>query len=312
MEMPLDWTCPICGQDQDDAAYVTPCLHQLCYGCALWWAKKKDRCAVCGHKIRTIRYSVRSDDDYLECPVPQPTARSGYGLQSEQEPAEPVLLPPELSFPPEIWAAFFQQHPGHLTPLLQWLHQEIRGISVDRWWEMHARLTIILNFLCKYGLDQAVLLRELQPSLQGLTERFVRRLIIIAAALYGPEIRRQQDHRDTGARGGQENSPTAPPSPTASQQGLPASGPGCSTSAAGLTAEELPGVLCRVPGNLTAATVPSEEEAQEEPGQAAAAGPSTQSRDRSRGGPRPAPKRKASSSPQDSALPRKRRPQRRR
>ena len=83
--MPSDWTCPICEHSQDDVAYTTPCLHQLCYGCALWWVRKKLRYATCGHKIRTIRYSVRSEDDYIECPVPQPAVHSGYGLQGEQE-----------------------------------------------------------------------------------------------------------------------------------------------------------------------------------------------------------------------------------
>ncbi|XP_031456989.1 alpha-2A adrenergic receptor-like [Phasianus colchicus] len=283
MEAQLDWTCPICGHAQDDVANVTPCLHQLCYGCALWWAKKQRRCAICGHGIRTIRYSVRSDDDYLECPAPQPTARSGYGPQGQQEPAEPVLLPPEHSFPPEIWAAFFQQHPGDLSPLFQWLHQEIRGISADRWWEMHARTSIIMNFLCKHGLDEAVLLRELQPSLRGLTVRFVRRLVIVAAALYGPQIRRQRGRGDTG--------------------------PGRPTGSAGPSAEQLPGVPGGGPGN-PATAAPADGEPQEEPGQAAAAGPSAQGRDRSRRGPRAAPKRKAGSSPWDSPLPRKRRPRR--
>lgn len=72
MEVPLDWTCPICGHIQDNVAYGTPCHHQLWYSCALWWAKKQQECAICGHKIRTIRYSERSDDDYLSAlPSPQ-------------------------------------------------------------------------------------------------------------------------------------------------------------------------------------------------------------------------------------------------
>ncbi|XP_031467646.1 E3 ubiquitin-protein ligase Topors-like, partial [Phasianus colchicus] len=79
--MEPNWICPICGWAQDNVAYVTPCLHQLCYGCAMWWANKKPSCAICGQKVRTIRYSVRSEDDYLECPVPQPMQRSGDGLQ---------------------------------------------------------------------------------------------------------------------------------------------------------------------------------------------------------------------------------------
>jgi len=81
-----DWTCPICWQD--DITYMTPCFHQLCYGFALWWAKKKPSCAICGqqiiesqrlektHKIiqsKTMQHPVRLDDDYLECSVPHPT-----------------------------------------------------------------------------------------------------------------------------------------------------------------------------------------------------------------------------------------------
>ena len=60
----------VCGQGREDVAYMTPCFHQLCYGCAFFWEKKQPSCAVCGHKISTIRYSVRSDYDYLECTIP--------------------------------------------------------------------------------------------------------------------------------------------------------------------------------------------------------------------------------------------------
>ncbi|XP_021243539.1 uncharacterized protein LOC110394150 [Numida meleagris] len=305
MEVPSDWTCPICGHSQGDVAYTTPCLHQLCYGCALWWARKKPRCAICGHKIWTIRCSVRSDDDYIECPVPQPAVHSGYALQGEQEPAEPILLPPEYSFPPEIWAAFFQEHPQDLRPLLQWLQKEIRSMTVDGWWEVHARQSIVLGFLCKYGLDEAALQQELQLSFRGLTARFVRRLIIIATALYGPEIRRQQDRQDARAVGGHD-SPTATPSPVTSRQEPPASSPGHSINSAGPGTEELPSNLPGGPGHPTTATVSSKEELQEEPDQVEAVGSSAPGRNCLAGEPRHSQKRKACSSPQDSSPPRKR------
>ena len=73
-------------------------------------------------------------------------------------------------------------------------------ISGNGWWEVHARQNIVLGFLCKYGLDEAALQQELQLSLRGLTVHFVRRLLIIATTLYGPEILWQQNHRDTHGR----------------------------------------------------------------------------------------------------------------
>jgi len=307
MEVPSPWTCPICGHDRDDVAYVTPCLHQLCYGCALWWASKKPSCAVCGQRTRTIRYSVRSEEDYLECAVPQPAARSGSGLQGEQWPAEPAFVAPENSFPPEVWAAFFQQQPN-LRPLLRWLDREFRSISRSTWWVVHSRQSIVLLCLCMYGLDEAVLLQELQPSLRNLTESFVRRLITITAAMYGPELRRQLHRQDSRAAAGQQDRPAATPSPAASHQGPPASGSGRSTSPAGPSAEELHGDLRGGAGHPTTSVAPSEEE----PGQAEAAGPSTQGRDGSPEGPWRPKKRKASSSPQDSLPPHKKRHQRQR
>lgn len=264
---------------------MTPCKHQLCYGCAIWWANKKPSCAICGHKITTIRYSVRSDDDYLECAVPQPAARSDHGLQDEQGPAEPVLIPPEHNFPAEVWAAFFKEHPEDLEPLLHWLQDEIQEASSSDWWEVEVGQWTTVNFLCEHGLDEEALMQELQPITNGDVLPFVRRLISTATALYGPVICRQLDQQEGRAAGGREDSPAASPSTSTSHREPPVSGPGRSTSPAG----------------------PSTE-----PGQAAGAGPSAQGRDRSCGGPRRPPKRKARSSPQASPPPPKRRPRRRR
>ncbi|XP_019472086.1 uncharacterized protein LOC109368277 [Meleagris gallopavo] len=301
MDVPSNWTCPVCGQGREDVAHVTPCQHQLCYGCAIWWAKQKPSCAVCGHKIATIRYSVRSDDDYLECSIPQPTGHSGDGLQDEQGPAEPVLIPPEHNFPAEVWAAFFHQHPEDLAPLLQWLQEEIREMSSDDWWEVQVGQWTTMHFLCEHGLDEATLVRELQPITNGDVAPFVRRLIRTAAALYGPHIRRQTDQRDGRAAGGREDSPAASPNTRASHRDLPASG-----------SEELHGGSAGGPGHPGTSSASSAQEPQEEPGQAAAAGPSAQGRGHSCGGPRRPLKRKSRSSPQDSPPPRKRRPRQRR
>ncbi|XP_021244537.1 uncharacterized protein LOC110394824 [Numida meleagris] len=306
MDVPSNWTCPVCGQGREEVACVTPCLHQLCYGCAVWWAQKKPSCAICGHKIITIRYSVRSDDDYLECSVPQPTEPSDHGLQDEQGPAEPVLIPPEHSFPAEVWAAFFKGHPEDLAPLLQWLQEEIQEVSSDDWWEVYVGQCTTVNFLCEHGLDQAALVRELQPVTSGDVVPFVRRLISTAAALYGPEIRRQLDLRDGRAEGEREDSPSASPSLSASDQEPPASGPGRSTSPAAPSTEEQPGSSAGGPGHPSTTTASSAEE----PGHAVAAGPSAQGRVRSCRGPQRPLKRKAQSSPQASSPPRKRRPRR--
>lgn len=134
-----------------------------------------------------------------------------------------------------------------------------------------------------------VLLWKSQPSLGGQTVCFMRRLIIITAALYSPEILQQQDHQNTCASGRQEVSPATTPSFAASHQGPPASGLSHSISPAGPSTEELPSVLHGGHGHPITTTSPSEEE----PGQSVAAGPSAQRRDHSLGRPL---KRKVSSS----------------
>ena len=297
MELPSDWTCPVCGQSRDDAAYVTPCLHQLCLGCALRWAKQQPTCAVCKKSIEAIRYSVRAEDDYLECPIPQPAEPSEDEQEEEQGSAEPQLEAPEPGFPAEVWIDFFQGDPGDLEPLLQWLQQELRNITGDEWWEVVAARTAVMHLLCTYGLDQDALILTMESHLEDQTEQFVAGLINTVTALYGPELRRRQDSQAASEAGGQDG-PAATPSPATSQQEPPASGPGRSASPAGPGAERLPGVPHGGPEPRPAAPV-SPQEPQEQPGQAAAAGPSAQGTDRSPGGPRRPPKRRASSCPPD-------------
>lgn len=49
-----------------------PCLHQLYYDYAVWWVQSKPSCSLRGDKIKTIKYLVRSDNNYLERFVPEP------------------------------------------------------------------------------------------------------------------------------------------------------------------------------------------------------------------------------------------------
>lgn len=280
MDVPSDWTCPACGDSRDDVTYMTPCLHRLCYGCALRWAMKNPWCPFCRETIKTIKYSVRSDDDYLECAVPEPAEHLAEDQQEEQEAVEPVPRAPDLSFPPEVWAAFFREHPENVEPLLAWLQQELETISGSEWWEVAAGLSTVIGYLCVYGLDEEGLVRALQPCLKNQTLPFVVRLITAAVELCSTQIRRQRDRQDAHAVGSQEDSPAAAHSHATS------------------------------PGGTRAPATTEEEEAPEEPGQAAA-GPSAQGRDCLPGGRRRAPKRRASSSLQDSPQPRKRPPRRR-
>lgn len=78
------WACVLCRHGRDDVADLLPCLHQLCLGCALWWAKKKPHCSLCGGRLQCIKYSVRSADDHLQCPVAEPREQLGDGQQDDR------------------------------------------------------------------------------------------------------------------------------------------------------------------------------------------------------------------------------------
>ena len=150
-----------------------PCLHQLCLGCALRWAKWQPTCAVCKKNIEAIRYSVRAEDDYLECPIPQPAEHSEDEQEEEQGSAQPQLVAPEHGFPPQVWADFFRGDPGDLEPLLGWLQQELENITGDEWWEVFAVQTAIMHLLCTYGLNQDALIMTMETHLEDHTEQFV-------------------------------------------------------------------------------------------------------------------------------------------
>ncbi|NXU22135.1 TOPRS ligase, partial [Thalassarche chlororhynchos] len=320
-----EWRCPICHDYQEDVAYMSPCLHQFCLGCALRWARQKPNCPLCRSVTTAILFSVWSDNDYLMYDVPGPTEPSAQDHQDEQGAAGLVPGAQIDSFPPEVWADFFKSHPDNIRPLLPWLRRELGVLLEDEWWEVAAAEGTIVAHLCLCGLDEEMLVRQLQNCLLENTGTFVRQLITAAMCLCSREIRRHLSQQDPHAASGEDDSPVASPSPIASRGGTPAPHLACSSSPAGSDEEEeastLEATLRGAPGCPPSAPVPAEQEQpQEEPGEAAVAGPSAQGcsccrcapgrgRDRSAGGPRRPPKRRAPG-PQDSPQPCKRPPRR--
>uniref|UniRef100_A0A8C9ND88 RING-type E3 ubiquitin transferase n=1 Tax=Serinus canaria TaxID=9135 RepID=A0A8C9ND88_SERCA len=59
--------CPICHDAHEDAAYAMPCGHQFCLGCIMHWTDRKPVCPVCSRTILIVKFSVREEDDYLQC-----------------------------------------------------------------------------------------------------------------------------------------------------------------------------------------------------------------------------------------------------
>lgn len=264
-----EWSCPICGDAPDDVAYVTPCLHKFCLGCIVRWANRKSSCPLCRQTVSTILFSVRSEDDFLEMVLPEPSEPSDAGHQEEEGAADPVPRPGVAGFQPEVWAAFFQDSLEVLEPLLPWLNRVMDGAH---WWEVAAAQgTLILN-LCHCGLDEAALVQELQPFLQHQTVSFVRQFIDVVADRCREQILRHLQLLEPHAAEEQEDSPASSPGPAAS------------------------------PGPTPAPNPSAQEEPPEELGQAVA-GPSAagQGRDCSPGRPRRPPKRRTSGSPDSSA-----------
>ncbi|NXE10835.1 TOPRS ligase, partial [Lophotis ruficrista] len=278
------WNCPICCENEEDIAYMSPCLHQFCIGCALRWVRQKPNCPLCRLRTTAVMSSVRSESDYLRFEVPDSAELSAEDNQNEQWATELLPRPQVGGFSPEVWADFFESHPDNTRPLLPWLRQELRLIFEEQWWEVAAGEATIVGYLCLWGLDEEVLVQHLRNCLPNNAEPFVRQLITAAVRLCGSEIRRHLDQQDPCAPREEDNSPAASPSPIASRGGTPAAQLASSSSPAGSNVQEEAGpaeaALRGGPGCPPSASVaaeqeqPQQEQPQREPGQAAEAGPS--------------------------------------
>ncbi|XP_027567780.1 E3 ubiquitin-protein ligase Topors-like [Pipra filicauda] len=317
------WNCPICRDAEGEVASVMPCLHVFCLGCIVRWAKKTPSCPLCRQGIHAIIYSVRSEEDFLEIFLEPPS--DPVVADQEDEEADEEQMPTYVAgFPVELWARLFQESPEILEPVLPWLNQELSVLFGAQWWEEALAESTILANLCRSGLDQEALVRELQPILQDHTVAFVRQLISVAADRCNDEIRRQMallaSHTDE-----EQGSPPARPGPSASRERTPSPGLAFSRSPAVSSAEEdtstLEVPLHGSPGRSPSPPAPAEQERPQEEA-AAVAGPSGQGCTRSSstpgqdrdclpGGPRRPQKRRASG-PQDPPQPCKRPSRRRR
>eukprot|EP00075_Anas_platyrhynchos_P016767 XP_027306020.1 uncharacterized protein LOC113842549 [Anas platyrhynchos] len=310
-------TCPVCQGSLKEPSVISPCQHQFCFGCIMRWAKRSVSCPLCRQDITSIRYSIWSEDDFLEVQVVSHAENQEDSQQDEQGAAVPVPPAAVSGLLPEEWAALFREHPEILGPLRPWVRQQARELFGAAWWDQDVLEAKVIAWLCRFGLEEVVLVREMQPFLQGHTERFVNQLIDRAVDMCSDEFLEElgllepppaSQHQngpevDLGCSHVREpeNSTEATPSHAASCQDAPLTIVLSSSSSEDSDIEELPSTSSAAlrggPAHPPTAPIPTErEEPCREPGQAATEGaamqgcshrpsPPGQGRDSSPGGP---------------------------
>ncbi|XP_032298488.1 uncharacterized protein LOC116652932 [Coturnix japonica] len=81
------WMCSICRDVRRDVASANPCKHTFCVGCIQRWAMLRDSCPLCRTAMKTIRVSVRGDDEYVECIVSPPAVPVPVGFGTATGPS---------------------------------------------------------------------------------------------------------------------------------------------------------------------------------------------------------------------------------
>ncbi|CAN0321852.1 unnamed protein product [Bubo scandiacus] len=308
MATELDDRCPICLDSWEEASFVMPCLHQFCYLCILRWAESKPECPLCKRTILSILHSVRADDDYVEHVVTPSRTPSVIVRQAGAAPGHPAArdlrrpgapqpraaeqVPRHLvgGLQPEQWVTLFRSHPTLLETLQPWVQPRLRRVFRNNRREAHIAEQAIMSILINHGMDEEMLVRTLEVSLQNHTATFVQEFFHVAVHRCSREARRLLSR--------QEGSPpplAALPDPARTSSLAPSS---AATDGSPSSHSSAP------------IAIPVEqEEPQEEPGEAVP-GPSTSSwgTEHSPGGPRRPPKRRASST---EASPANKRPARR-
>ncbi|XP_071586882.1 mucin-1-like [Heliangelus exortis] len=205
------WCCPICYSNQEGIASLLPCRHQFCLGCAMRWLQQNQSCPLCRTETTSIRFSQRSDNDYLAINLLDAAEHRAEEHLEEEELTRPVPRPLVGGFPPEAWADFFRSDPSNIRPLLPWLQEKFEMFFGDHFWMVNFMVSAVVVLLCSYGLDEEQLFRDLQECMPVVTETFVHQIIDIVPHLCATGLLQHL---------AQQN-PAASPSPTTSPEDNP-------------------------------------------------------------------------------------------
>ncbi|OXB60704.1 hypothetical protein ASZ78_006067 [Callipepla squamata] len=269
--------------------------------------------------MKTVRVSVRGDNEYQECIVSPPAVPAPIGFGTITVPsgtAGPSEAARAGGLLPEEWAGLFRERRELLWPVQRWLEDIFSQVPELRWWQITALEGAILTLLCQLGLDRDALVQRAQRSLGPITAPLIDGLIETVVSRCGREARRllglqepstaqqqqrEQQQRAAGAAAAaagaaeqrssssqqqqqqqqQREQQRGPAAPSGPTVALSAVPSGSPTAP---DAEELPGTssgaLAGGAGELPAALSPGQRERPgDEPGPEAA-GPSEQGRSR--------------------------------